>query len=36
MNPSEFALYVEGLTVSFNGFVAVNDLNLYVDQESCA
>ncbi|HCW20410.1 urea ABC transporter ATP-binding protein UrtD [Achromobacter sp.] len=32
MNPSEFALYVEGLTVSFNGFVAVNDLNLYVDQ----
>ena len=32
MNPSEFALYIEGLTVSFNGFVAVNDLNLYVDQ----
>ncbi|CAM3655633.1 urea ABC transporter ATP-binding protein UrtD [Bordetella sputigena] len=28
----EFALYVEGLTVSFNGFVAVNDLNLYVDK----
>lgn len=32
MNPSAFALYVEGLTVSFNGFVAVNDLSLYVDQ----
>ncbi|WP_152383166.1 urea ABC transporter ATP-binding protein UrtD [Achromobacter mucicolens] len=32
MSPSEFALYIEGLTVSFNGFVAVNDLNLYVDQ----
>ncbi len=32
MNPSEFALYIERLTVSFNGFVAVNDLNLYVDQ----
>ncbi|MFC4274817.1 urea ABC transporter ATP-binding protein UrtD [Achromobacter aloeverae] len=28
----EFALYVEGLTVSFNGFTAVNDLNLYVDK----
>jgi urea transport system ATP-binding protein len=28
----EFALYIEGLTVSFNGFVAVNDLNLYVDK----
>ncbi|KRA03264.1 urea ABC transporter ATP-binding protein UrtD [Achromobacter sp. Root565] len=32
MNLSAFALYIEGLTVSFNGFVAVNDLNLYVDQ----
>ncbi|WOB73100.1 urea ABC transporter ATP-binding protein UrtD [Achromobacter xylosoxidans] len=32
MNPSAFALYIEGLTVSFNGFIAVNDLNLYVDQ----
>jgi urea transport system ATP-binding protein len=32
MNPSAFALYIEGLTVSFNGFVAVNGLNLYVDQ----
>ena len=28
----EFALYIEGLTVSFNGFVAVSDLNLYVDK----
>ncbi|KCB32385.1 urea ABC transporter, ATP-binding protein UrtD [Bordetella hinzii CA90 BAL1384] len=32
MSTSEFALYIEGLTVSFNGFVAVNDLNLYVDR----
>ena len=32
MNPSAFALYIEDLTVSFNGFVAVNDLNPYVDQ----
>ncbi|WP_233235341.1 urea ABC transporter ATP-binding protein UrtD [Bordetella sp. LUAb4] len=30
--PQEFALYVEGLTVAFGGFVAVNDLNLYVDK----
>lgn len=29
---NEFALYVEGLTVAFNGFVAVNDLNLYVEK----
>ncbi|WP_232468126.1 urea ABC transporter ATP-binding protein UrtD [Bordetella genomosp. 13] len=28
----EFALYVEGLTVSFNGFTAVDNLNLYVDR----
>jgi len=28
----EFALYVEGLTVSFNGFVAVDGLNLYVNK----
>ncbi|SAI69361.1 ABC transporter ATP-binding protein [Bordetella ansorpii] len=28
----EFALYVEGLTVSFNGFIAVDNLNLYVDR----
>ncbi|SOE52157.1 Urea ABC transporter, ATPase protein UrtD [plant metagenome] len=32
MSTPEFALYVEGLTVSFNGFVAVNDLNLYVEK----
>ena len=29
---SEFALYVEGLTVAFNGSVAVNNLNLYVEK----
>ena len=28
----EFALYIEDLTVSFSGFVAVNKLNLYVDR----
>jgi urea transport system ATP-binding protein len=28
----EFALYIEDLTVSFSGFVAVNQLNLYVDK----
>jgi len=28
----EFALYIEGLTVSFDGFKAVDDLNLYVDR----
>ena len=27
-----FALYVEDLTVSFNGFVAVNNLNLYLEK----
>ncbi|MFJ1301880.1 urea ABC transporter ATP-binding protein UrtD [Pseudomonadota bacterium AL_CKDN230030165-1A_HGKHYDSX7] len=32
MSTQAFALYIESLTVSFNGFVAVNDLNLYVDQ----
>jgi len=25
-------LYVEGLTVSFDGFKALNDLNLYIDE----
>ena len=29
----EFALYVEGLTVSFDGFKAVDNLNLYVDKD---
>lgn len=28
----EFALTIEGLTVSFDGFKAVNDVNLYVDK----
>jgi urea transport system ATP-binding protein len=32
MSKKEFALYVEGLTVSFDGFKAVDDLNLYVDR----
>jgi urea transport system ATP-binding protein len=32
MNPQEFALYVEGLSVSFNGFVAIDNLSLYVDK----
>ena len=30
--PHQVALYVEGLTVSFDGFKAVDDLNLYVDR----
>jgi urea transport system ATP-binding protein len=29
----EIILAVEGLTVSFNGFVAVNDFSMYVDEE---
>jgi len=28
----EFSLYIEGLTVSFDGFKAVDDINLYVDK----
>ncbi|MDB5925836.1 MAG: urea transporter ATP-binding protein UrtD [Betaproteobacteria bacterium] len=32
MAKAELALAVEGLTVSFDGFKAVDDLNLYVDQ----
>jgi urea transport system ATP-binding protein len=32
MAKSELALAVEGLTVSFDGFKAVDDLNLYVDR----
>ncbi len=31
-NPQEFVLAVEGLTVSFDGFKAVNDLSFYVDE----
>src|SRR3978361_1423990 len=30
--PKEFLLAVEGLTVSFDGFKAVNDLSLYVEE----
>src|SRR5215470_15724651 len=30
--PQEFLLAVEGLTVSFDGFKAVNDLSFYVDE----
>jgi len=33
MSSKEFALYIEGLTVSFDGFKAVDDLNLYVDKD---
>ncbi len=33
MSPKEFVLYVEGLTVSFDGFKAIDDLNLYVDKD---
>lgn len=34
-NASEFVLAVEGLTVSFDGFKAVDDLSLYVDPNEC-
>ena len=27
----DYALYIEGLTVSFDGFIAVDNLSLYVD-----
>src|SRR4029078_13172643 len=30
--PKEFLLAVEALTVSFDGFMAVNDLSFYVDE----
>ena len=30
--PQEFLLAVEGLTVSFDGFKAVNDLSFYVEE----
>ena len=33
MSSKEFALYIEGLTVSFDGFKAVDNLNLYVDKD---
>ena len=31
-NSTDFLLAVEGLTVSFDGFKAVDDLNLYIDK----
>ena len=33
MSKKEFALYIEDLTVSFDGFKAVDSLNLYVDKD---
>lgn len=33
MSKKEFALYIEDLTVSFDGFKAVDGLNLYVDKD---
>jgi len=33
MSKKEFSLYVEGLTVSFDGFRAIDDLNLYIDKD---
>lgn len=32
VQPKDFVLAVEGLTVSFDGFKAVDDMNLYVDE----
>ena len=31
--PNDYALSIEGLTVSFDGFKAVNDLSLYVEEQ---
>ena len=31
-NNTDFLLSIENLSVSFDGFKAVNDLNLYVDE----
>jgi urea transport system ATP-binding protein len=33
MSKKEFALYIEDLTVSFDGFKAIDSLNLYVDKD---
>jgi urea transport system ATP-binding protein len=33
MSKKEFVLYVEDLTVSFDGFKAIDSLNLYVDKD---
>ena len=32
MAPKEFVLYIEGLTVSFDGFKAIDTLTLYIDK----
>ena len=32
MNEQEHVLYIEGLSVSFDGFKAVDDLSLYIDK----
>ena len=34
MDSNEYALYVEKLTVSFDGFKAVDDVSLYVENET--
>jgi urea transport system ATP-binding protein len=36
MSPNDFVLSVEDLTVSFDGFKAIDSLNLYVDQQRIA
>ncbi|MFP5413093.1 MAG: urea ABC transporter ATP-binding protein UrtD [Gammaproteobacteria bacterium] len=33
MSQKEFALYIEDLTVSFDGFKAIDSLNLYIDKD---
>ena len=33
IKPRDFVLAVEGITVSFDGFKAVNDLSFYVEEE---
>ncbi len=33
MSPKAFVLYIEDLTVSFDGFKAIDSLNLYVDKD---
>ena len=33
IRPKDFVLSIEGLTVSFDGFKAVNDLSLYVEEQ---
>ncbi len=36
MSNTDFALAVEELTVSFDGFKAIDALTLYIDRTSCA